>query len=207
VRHGRTASNVSALLHGRTDVPLDAVGIRQAHLVAERLATELDSAQALLSSPLSRALSTALIIGHRIGLEPEVVPGLVEMDFGLLEGTTVETIQRDHPDIARRMADPNDLDVSWPEGESRHGFHARVLATFQAVLSDYASHSVVVVAHGGVIGSFLAQLQGLSPNRLDVYDLSNCGLTHLAVTSQHTAVHLLNDVVHLEVLATDEVGS
>ncbi|MGH2533659.1 MAG: histidine phosphatase family protein [Thermomicrobiales bacterium] len=201
VRHGRTMSNVSLLLHGRTNVPLDSLGVRQAHLVAERIADEVGSVDALLSSPLARALTTARIIGDRVGIEPEIVPGLIEMDFGLLEGVTIEVIQRDHADIALSMADPDNLDAGWPEGESRVGFHSRVLATFQSMLSEYATHSVVVVAHGGVIGSFLAQVQGLSPNNLVAYDLSNCGLTHLTITPDHTAVHLLNDVLHLDVLS------
>ncbi|MGH2560189.1 MAG: histidine phosphatase family protein, partial [Thermomicrobiales bacterium] len=107
-------------------------------------------------------------------------------------------------DIVLSMADPDNLDAGWPEGETRVGFHARVLATFRAILTDFATHSVVVVAHGGVIGSFLTQVQGESPNNLAAYDLSNCGLTHLAITPDHTAVHLLNDVVHLEILSAEE---
>ena len=180
-------------------MPLDAWGVRQARCVAERLAAE-PPLDVLLSSPLSRALSTARIIGERIGLEPMAVPSLVEINFGALEGATVEQILTEHPELAGRMLEADGFDVAWPDGESRRDFYDRVLATFLAILEDHASRRVVVVAHGGVIGVFLAQIQGLSPNDPRVYDVMNCSLTHLHVTADHTLVHLRNDIVHLELL-------
>ena len=203
VRHGRTAGNLGGLLHGVTDVPLDGHGLRQAACIAERLAQEA-AVDVLLSSPLARALTTARIIGERIGLEPVVVPELVEMNFGALEGATVDRLMEEHPEVAQRMLDLEDFDAAWPMGESRRGFYDRVLAAFLAILEDYAAHRVVVVAHGGVIGAFLARIQGRSPNDPAIYDLMNCSLTHLHVTAEHTLLHLRNDVVHLQVLGEDE---
>ncbi|MDP9472098.1 MAG: histidine phosphatase family protein [Chloroflexota bacterium] len=199
VRHGRTDSNVRGILHGSTDVPLDAQGLRQARCVAERIAADV-TVDALLSSPLARALTTARMIGARIGIEPIAVPELVEMDFGALEGLTVDRIEAEHPEIARRMRDFTDDDLAWPGGESRRGFHLRVLAAFEAILADHASRTVVVVAHGGVIGSYLAQIHGISPNDWEAYPLGNCSLTHLHVTADHTMVHRINDQTHLDLL-------
>jgi broad specificity phosphatase PhoE len=89
-------------------------------------------------------------------------------------------------------------------GESRRQFHTRVFATFQTLLTEYASHSIVVVAHGGVIGSIIAQIEGESPNNWLAYQIANCGLSHLQITRDHTAVHCVSDVVHLELLAANE---
>lgn len=199
VRHGRTASNVNRLLHGVTDVPLDRFGLRQAARVAERLERE-PPIDAILSSPLSRALTTASIIGGRIGAVPTVVPELVEMDFGVLEGATLERVIEDHPALAERLLDADADDVAWPEGETRRGFNQRVSAAFLAILADYAAHRVVVVAHGGVIGAFLGGIQGLAPNDPAIYDVMNCSLTHLHVNPNETVLHVRNDVVHLESL-------
>src|SRR5215216_4004089 len=71
VRHGRTLGNVQGILVGSTDVPLDELGIQQAHLVGERLATAVQ-ADMLLSSPLQRARMTAEIIGRQMGLTPRI---------------------------------------------------------------------------------------------------------------------------------------
>lgn len=200
VRHGRTASNRRQLLHGVTDVPLDGHGLRQAARVGERLGREARP-DVLISSPLSRALTTARIIGEHVGLEPNVVPELSEMDFGALEGATIERIALEHPDLAERMLDLDDGEVAWPEGESRRGFNERVFAAFLAILEEYAAHRVIVVAHGGVIGSFLAQVQGRSPNDPAIYDVLNCSVTHLHVTDVQTVLHCRNDVIHLDGLA------
>lgn len=199
VRHGRTRSNADGLLTGSTDVPLDGLGLRQAERIAARIA-ELDRVDALLSSPLSRALATARAIGARIGREPELVPDLVEISFGDLEGLTVERIEAEHPEVAARMQDFDDHEFAWPGGESRRGFHRRVLAAFEAILAEHPGQAVAVVAHGGVIGSFLAQVHGEVANDWRRFPIANCALTHLHVTPDHTAIHCVNDVVHLDAL-------
>jgi broad specificity phosphatase PhoE len=197
VRHGQTVSNRQRALCGRTDVPLNEVGVSQASAIAERLRREQVRADALLSSPLQRAMTTAWAISERVGLEPIPVPALVELNFGTLDGMTLDQIAAEYPEIARRMADHEEFDISWPEGESRREFHERVRAIFQAILTHYAAHTVIVVAHGGVIGSFLAPVRGVPPNHPSAYDILNCGLTHLTVSAEQTHLHLFNDVEHL----------
>lgn len=197
VRHGRTAANRLRLLQGVSDVPLEPTGLRQAARVADRLGGE-PAIDAVLSSPLDRALATARLIGDRLGHEPVVLPGLIEMDFGRYEGVSYERLVMEEPELAERFLDLSDFDVAWPGGDTRGRFYERVWATFGAILHDYAAHRVVVVAHGGVFGAFLAMLEGRSPNDLSVYDLHNCSLTHLHVSANHTVIHRRNEIGHLD---------
>jgi len=206
IRHGRTDSNVRRVLQGQMDTPLDSVGIQQANSVAQRVADEIE-ADLLLSSPLQRALVTAQIVGKSLGMEPVIMPELSEMDFGAFEGQTVARIEADYPDIATGMNDALNDDFGWPGGESRRDFHGRVLRAFQAILADNPGRRVIVVAHGGVIGSFMAQVLGMSPNDWWSNPILNCSLTHLHVTPDHTVVHLVNDAVHLELLDPDSVAA
>lgn len=199
VRHGRTEANVRQVLHGLTDLPLDALGRRQAAAIAGRLARETEP-DVLLSSPLQRAMETATIIGQAIGLAPLAVPGLVEINFGDLEGVSFGEFALRHSDLATRFLDDNDLEVGWPGGETRRAFYQRVETTFLEILEQHARHRVVVVAHGGVIGAFLSRLMGLSPNAPEVYDIVNCSLSHLDVGAEDSVLHVRNDTVHLEVL-------
>src|SRR3712207_6207211 len=67
VRHGRTNGNVQKQFQGSTDSPLDPLGLRQAERIAHRLSLEA-RADAIVSSPLIRARTTAEIIGKRMGL-------------------------------------------------------------------------------------------------------------------------------------------
>lgn len=197
VRHGQTAANHQRLLQGSSDHPLDELGLRQAGLIAQRL-TEVQPIDAVVSSPLQRALVTATIIGERLALKPRIIPDLAELDFGEGENRTFEEMAAKHPEIAARYVDPNDTEVSWPGGESRGAFCARVWRAFTALLDDYRLHRVVVVAHGGVLGAFLAMVEGASPYDLARYDIRNCSLTELRVSAEHTVVQLRNDVCHLD---------
>lgn len=199
VRHGRTESNLRGLLHGRTDVPLDEHGVLQAGCVAERMATE-GAIDVLISSPLQRALTTARAIGDRLGLDPQIMPELAEMDFGRFEGIALHRLIEEHPEIATRVGDLNDDDFGWPEGETHRGFHDRVYAAFLAILSEHHAHRVAVVAHGGVIGSFLARIHDLPGDDWATFHVENCSYTHVTVTERHTTLHAFNEVTHLAAL-------
>lgn len=60
VRHGLTDWNVERRIQGRTDVPLNQEGIKQAYVAKEKLKEE--KIDLMVSSPLKRAKQTAEII-------------------------------------------------------------------------------------------------------------------------------------------------
>ena len=204
VRHGQTAANQQRLLQGSSDYPLDDLGLRQANLIADRLAT-LAPVDAIVSSPLQRALVTATIIGDRLSLEPRIIPELSELSFGDWENRTFEEMAIALPEVAVRLLDLDDHDVGWPGGETRRAFNDRVRQAFAGILSEFHAHRVIVVAHGGVLGAFLAMVQGLSPNDPAHYDIKNCSLSEIRVTTEHTVIHLRNDACHLDQLIDGEV--
>ena len=199
VRHGRTAANHRQLLQGSSDHPLDELGLRQAALIADRMAQEA-AVDAVLTSPLQRAAVTARMIGERVNREPLIVRGLTEFDFGDYEDRPFSDLIPAEPELAARFLDGDDFDAGWPGGETRREFYTRIEEAFAGILSEYRRHRVVVVAHGGVIGAFLARVQGLSPNDMTRYDIKNCSLTELHVTGEDTLINLRNDVCHLESL-------
>ncbi len=84
VRHGQTDWNVAMKPQGRSDIPLNEVGIRQARALVDKInELELDG---VYSSPLCRAYETAKIITdgkHKIVVDEL----LTERGFGALEGT------------------------------------------------------------------------------------------------------------------------
>jgi broad specificity phosphatase PhoE len=205
IRHGRTSGNQQRRLQGRTDIPLDELGFRQAALIAERLATQI-RADALVASPLSRAVATATAISERMQLPIELHQDLVEMSFGDIEGLTLEEFATAHPELAALGADPENYDFGWPNGESRHQFHTRVKTTFESIMSTYRNHAVIVVAHGGVLGSLLAQMRGASPNDWRANQLANCSFSHVDVLIDRTVIHAMNDASHLSSLDDPERG-
>ena len=196
VRHGRTVANRNGLFLGATDIPLDRFGRAQAELVADRIGREWP-ADAIVTSPLQRARDTAAPIAKRLSLEPRLLDGLREMDFGRFEGHSFEQILELDPAFVDRLADILDDDLAWPGGEQRQAFYDRVWTAFSSIVADHAGQRVVVVAHGGVIGAFMAMLRGQPPSDPAIYGLKNCSVTHLVVGSTETEIHRFNCVIHL----------
>lgn len=197
VRHGQTDSNVAGLFHGATDTPLNATGLRQAELVARRVAT-LEELQSLHTSPLKRAFVTAEAISRQVGLSLHIHPDLQEMNFGDAEGLVMAAMIERWPDLARRFADDEDTDARFPGGESRGEFHQRVRLALDEIVTGYAGQRIVVVAHGGVISSLVAQIMGDNPNNWRRYPVANCSVTHIEFATRGPIARLLNDVVHLD---------
>jgi probable phosphoglycerate mutase len=196
VRHGRTASNVARRLHGATDIPLDAVGFSQAERVAQRLASDAPF-DALFTSPLRRAVATARVLGTKLQLSPAAVSGLEEINFGSLEGHTFDRVVLEHPELARRLDDLSDHEFSWPGGESRLGFHQRVIAAFQIIINEFPRGKVIVVAHLGVFSSLLAQISNQNPNDWSAFPMANCALSHVVIGSEGHTLRCVNDAGHL----------
>lgn len=75
-RHGRTRLNVAGLLRGRLDPELDLVG----HSEARDLAQQLNNVglSRVISSPLQRAMQTAVPIAKASGLEVETDERLLD---------------------------------------------------------------------------------------------------------------------------------
>jgi broad specificity phosphatase PhoE len=205
VRHGRTKGNVDHTLCGRLDVPLDDLGLLQAQRVADRIAREIE-ADALLSSPLTRARQTAGFIADRTGLRAEIIDDLAEWNFGDYEGKTLAEVQAAAPHVLKALENIEDDEAGWPGGEIRREFHARVASVFRQIAGDYHSRSVVVVAHGGVLGSLAAQIHGKQPNDWAAYNFQNCSLTHVAFSAEGVDVVMINDVAHLAELFETENG-
>lgn len=197
IRHGETRSNIERLLHGRTDEPLNALGLWQAERVAKRISTMVQT-RLVYSSPLSRARVTAEAIAAQIGVETRFNENLAEFHFGDFEGSTIAGIQRSHPEIYRQMFDFTDLDFRFPNGESRREFHTRVLEAVEGILTAHIGERLVVVAHEGVIISAVTQLTGDDPNDWTKYSLGNCSITRMETNGAGLAeITCWNDVLHL----------
>lgn len=204
VRHGRTKGNVDRTLCGRLDVPLDDLGLLQAQRVADRIAQEI-RVDALLTSPLTRARQTAGFIAGQTGLRPTIIDDLAEWNFGDYEGKTLAEVMSTAPQVLKALENIEDDDVGWPGGEIRREFHARVAGVFRQIAGDYHSQSVVVVAHGGVLGSLAAQIHGQQPNDWAAYNFHNCSLSHVSFSAEGVDVVMINDVAHLAELV--EIGN
>jgi probable phosphoglycerate mutase len=84
LRHGETDWNAQGLSQGRTDIPLNQVGVMQAERAARTLRTARIAT--IVASPLVRARRTAEIVAAPLDLPVALDPDLAEVNFGEREG-------------------------------------------------------------------------------------------------------------------------
>lgn len=201
IRHGQTDANLTRRFVGRTDIPLDPLGLVQAAQIAERMRAEpLD---ALYTSPMLRARQTAGAVKQTVGCDVRVVPGLEEIDFGDAEGLTIDEIDVQFPELRGLRESVDDVEFGWPSGERRVDFHARVLSAITGILARSEGKRVGVVCHGGVIASIVAHIDGGPPNDFLRYGVLNCSVTHVHVGPDGSRIHLWNAVDHLDEVITE----
>jgi len=151
IRHGETAWNTDSRIQGHTDIPLNDTGLWQAERVAHALRGE--SLQAVYSSDLQRARTTAEAIAQAQQLTLSLEPGLRERHFGHLEGLTHQEITARWPEQARRWRE-RDPAFGPDGGETLQAFYDRVVGTLAGLARRHPGGCIAVVAHGGVLDCF-----------------------------------------------------
>ena len=159
VRHGASQPAVAGqrfpLLDGHGDPVLAPEGEVQAALVAERLAGEPLSG--LYITPLRRTAQTAAPLAARLGLEPVVVPDLVEVFLGEWDGGEFRVRLSEGDPIALQAIAEERWEVI-PGAETMEAFALRVRAGIAAVVAGAGPDATVAaIVHGGVIGEVCRQ--------------------------------------------------
>ena len=139
-RHGETAWNAENKICGRTDLPLTERGIRQAKLLAEKMADiHIDR---IVASPMIRAQQTAAEVSEVIGIPVQTDSRLIEQNFGIYEG-------KDRKDPGY-LSNKRMFAYRYPGGESQMDVAHRVYGLIEELKEKCPNESILLVCHGGV---------------------------------------------------------
>jgi broad specificity phosphatase PhoE len=176
MRHGETDWNAERRLQGQHDIPLNALGRRQAVRCGEIMRALFDREHHapgdfdFVASPLGRARETMELMRIGLGVDPTAYrtdPRLAELSFGRWEGFTFAELQWREPDILALAARQHD---KWafvpPGGESYADLLVRVRQWHATVTRD-----TVVVAHGGVARTLIVHFGIEPPAAAPVHDI------------------------------------
>ncbi|SDW89491.1 phosphoglycerate mutase [Thiocapsa roseopersicina] len=158
-RHGETDWNITGVLQGWIDVPLNDNGRKQALEMAD--AFKDSGFSQVWTSPLSRASETARIVAEVLGLpSPIHSDGLKERNFGRVQGMTKQDLSVLHPglhaDIMRR-----DPACRFEEGESPDEFADRIVAALHEIARRHPGERVLAMTHGWVMDVITRHARGL----------------------------------------------
>lgn len=173
-RHGQTEWNVERRIQGQLDSLLTYEGKIQASQLAVQCST-LNITQ-ILTSPLGRAVQTAAICAETLNLVVKTVPGFEERHFGLWQGKLVSevNIEENYNEITSLITD-----CKPGQGESAKELLRRFEKTLIAELQAAHHETYLIVSHGDIIRSFMAQFnhKSLSKKLLSTgYDYKNAQL-------------------------------
>jgi probable phosphoglycerate mutase len=195
VRHGATQLTAEDRFSGESGVDLSDEGRWQAERLGERLRRE--ELRAIYSSPLSRTVETARIIGGRCGLEPVLVDGLREISHGHWEGLTRNEVEARHRDeYAAWEEDP--FTFAPKGGETGVAVLARALVAVRAIVERHRGERVLVVSHKATIRILLSSLLGFDARGYrDRLDQAPACLNVLDFRDAvHARLMLFNDTSH-----------
>ena len=153
VRHTETVCP-KGICYGQSDVSI----IEPYDAVFQSIIKQLPSDAILYSSPLQRCTLLANFIKENLGcISIKQDDRLMEMNFGDWEMTNWDVIDPD--ELNPWMA--NFVTIRVPNGESFTDLHTRVVDFIQSEFQNTHSKPVIIVAHAGVIRSFLCHISAL----------------------------------------------
>lgn len=197
VRHGETDWNAQYRLQGHQDIPLNARGLAQAAAVAQALRGE--RFDAIYSSDLQRAQTTARAIADVLALPLQLEARFRERHFGALQGLTRAEADQRHPgEYARvRMREPQACPPG-EGGESLAGFAERIQHALLTVCTRHAGGRILIVSHGGCMDIMYRLASGKPLTEARDFPLGNATLNWLAHADESWQILSWDERRHLE---------
>ena len=160
VRHGATEFNRKRVYQGWSDTALCVEGIQQCEHLREKLSqVHFD---AVISSPLRRALHSAELITGWPQDRLRIAAGLKEFKFGLWEGLESQEAERLYPEAWRAWAG-DWMNCGPPRGEVFREFYGRVKDCFTGLVSENPGDTLLIVAHDGTLKVIAGLLLNMPP--------------------------------------------
>ena len=195
VRHGQTAWNKEEIFRGRTDVPLDEVGLKQAELTGEYF--KRIQIHAIYSSPLSRAWQTAQKIARFHPLEVQLLEGMIDMSFGGWEGHAHQEIREKDPVPYRAWREEPHL-ARLPGGETLDEVRMRAMAALEEVIRLHPEHTVVLVSHRVVNKVLLCGILGIDNSHFWQISQDTTAINLIQFKRGKYILSLMNETCHLK---------
>lgn len=202
VRHGETYWNKERRVQGGgSDTELSEAGLKQARKLASFLKDE--NIDAIISSPLKRAVSTAEAIASRHQLPVEIDDGLKEISVGEFEGLSVSSLSTTFSQFLMRWWQGGGSE-RLPGGESLVELQERSWASIERLLAGHKDGMVVVVSHYFVILAIIFKALGLPLDYLTKFKVDPGGVSILEFEDYGTRLAAFNDTSYQRVIARSE---
>jgi broad specificity phosphatase PhoE len=146
IRHGQTNGNKSRTFQGRSDLPLNEIGLEQANQTADLLTKCPIKWDLIISSPFKRAFETCQIIAKKINYNKDIIIDelAIERAFGEAEGLPIS--EENYKLISQNY---------FKNQESEQDIINRGNKLITKILNSYKGKNILIVSHSHFIKSLL----------------------------------------------------
>ena len=159
IRHGETDWNVKRRFQGRSDIPLNGEGRRLAEITANAL-IDIPFTR-IITSPLKRAVETAMIIKKDRNIPVIEDERIIEISFGEYEGLCCGKDGYNIPEPAFMNFFDNPLEYNPPKGaESIEELRQRTAEFFEELVhnKNMQDEIILVSTHGAALRGILSHI-------------------------------------------------
>ena len=197
VRHGVTEWNVTKRIQGQSNIHLAPDGVHQARLLTVHF--PFDTVDAIYSSDLHGAMTTAEVIASRFNLEITPVKEFREINFGSWEGRSFEDIAKEDPvEFKKFFLQPDMLLIKG--GETFAELQNRAVTTLKRIVHDIGDNKyIVIVTHGAIIRTIIASVLEMPLRKIWAIKQQNTAVNILRIDDGAYSIELLNDTHHLHI--------
>jgi phosphoserine phosphatase len=194
-RHGHVEGISPLRFRGQTETPLTGRGRTQADATAARIAASWHP-RLVYTSPMGRCIATGQAIANACGIASEILPQLIDFNYGAWQWRTVEDVRAAWPDLLAAWYATPHL-VRFPEGDSLQDLVARTADALRTVIARHADEMVVMVGHETVNRALLLQLLDQPLSAYWRFAQEPCNINEIEIEAGRVRVRCINDVSHL----------
>lgn len=196
VRHGHVEGIDQPRFRGQMHLQLTAVGLQQAEQACQYIQRAISRPTRIYSSPLTRCITTASIIGGPFGLAPIPEQGLIDIDYGAWQGRLVSEVSEESAALVSEWFKvPGRVEI--PGGETLRALSDRVGDAMARILKENPGDPIVVVGHDSVNRVLLLQALGLPLDRYWNLGQRPGAINRLEYDKGDWSVESLNETAHL----------
>ena len=171
-RHGQCPLNVSGHIQGQKfNGDLTPAGRLQAAHTGDILKNR--QITLIISSPLKRALQTALIVAGKIKSPIWIDKRFIEVNMGVVEGLHISIVEKNYTELYEQWKNNKQGSTRFKGGETKAEVRRRILQALNYYAECTPYRNIAISSHGIAISQMMQYLG------FDCHDVPNGAILHL----------------------------
>ncbi len=196
LRHGETVWNKKGVFRGRSDIPLNETGLKQAEMLGKALRGS--GIERIYSSPLKRAVQTSNMVAKYTNGRVIIDVGFQNIDIGKWQGMQKNEVKKNYPkEWQMWLHSPEDLTL--PGGESVRNVQKRTMKRIEELIKDDSIKIFAISSHRSVLKTIVGGILKMEGSYFWKTRMDNCSInTFEYYDNRGFMLTKLNDTHHLK---------